>query len=202
MSIPSYREIWVEDFEYYQPDGERPSPHCWAGLELLSGRRDRLWITPGVTPPPFAVTPDVLAIAFQAQAEAGSRLALGWPVPQYLDLHIEYRVLTNGTPRPGGDGLLAACLAHRIPTGDAAEKDAGQALAMRPVVPVEDRAALLDYCARDVDKLAALARAMWPDLDLPRAILRGEYQIAAAGMGSPRLADRPGHARPLSRPLG
>jgi hypothetical protein len=45
-----------------------------------------------------------------------------------------------------------------------------------------DRAAIIDYCATDIDALERLLPAMLPRIDLPRALLRGRYMAAAAAM--------------------
>src|SRR5262249_15368247 len=45
-----------------------------------------------------------------------------------------------------------------------------------------ERAALLTYCQSDVEALARLLVAMLPQLDLPRALLRGRYLGAVAHM--------------------
>ena len=45
-----------------------------------------------------------------------------------------------------------------------------------------ERAAILDYCESDVAALARLLPAMLPNIDLPRALLRGRYMAAAARM--------------------
>src|SRR5262249_21391843 len=41
---------------------------------------------------------------------------------------------------------------------------------------------LLDYCQSDVDALARLLPEMLPEIDLPRALLRGRYMASAARM--------------------
>ena len=46
----------------------------------------------------------------------------------------------------------------------------------------EERRGLLDYCKCDVVALARLLPAMLPRIDLPRALLRGRYMVAAARM--------------------
>ena len=58
-----------------------------------------------------------------------------------------------------------------------------QELACRggPYIQAE-RSALLDYCQIDVEALGRLLPAMLPELDLPRAILRGRYMAAIARM--------------------
>ena len=45
-----------------------------------------------------------------------------------------------------------------------------------------EREAILDYCESDVDALARLLPAMAASIDLPRALLRGRYMKAAAGI--------------------
>ena len=69
--------------------------------------------------------------------------------------------------------------AYGLPWGDAVEKDAGRRLAMQPAVP-GPIAPSPAYCASDVDKLAALARVMWADLDHPRHPARGLRAAARA----------------------
>jgi DNA polymerase I len=38
-----YREIWLVDFEFCQPPGERPEPACLVAMELRTGRKTRVW---------------------------------------------------------------------------------------------------------------------------------------------------------------
>jgi DNA polymerase I len=38
-----YREIWLVDFEFCAPPGERPEPVCLVAREFRSGRVIRLW---------------------------------------------------------------------------------------------------------------------------------------------------------------
>jgi len=45
-----------------------------------------------------------------------------------------------------------------------------------------ERSSLLDYCQSDVDALLPLLNAMLPEIDQPRALLRGQYNIAVAAM--------------------
>jgi DNA polymerase-1 len=66
---------------------------------------------------------------------------------------------------------------------DAADKDSMRQLVLRggPYTG-DERRAILDYCQPDVDGLAKLLPAMAPDIDLPRALLRGRYMTAVARM--------------------
>jgi len=188
MSDPlrHYREVWLVDFEFCQPAGERPGPVCLVAREYRTGRTIRLWASELATlaRPPFTTGPEALFVAYYASAELGCFLALGWPMPaRVLDLYCEFRNATNGLPVPCGNGLLGALAYYGLPAIDGAEKADMRALAQRPGPHSEaERAALLDYCESDVSALARLLPAMLPKLDLPRALLRGRYMAAAARM--------------------
>ena len=111
-------------------------------------------------------------------------MALGWPVPErVLDLFTEFRNHTNGVPTDSGAGLLGALAFHGLDGIGAVEKDEMRALVLRggPWSDAE-RVAILDYCESDVEALARLLPAMLPKIDLPRALLRGRYMVAAARM--------------------
>jgi hypothetical protein len=100
-----------------------------------------------------------------------------------LDLYTEFRNRTNGLSTPAGRGLIGALVAHGLDTIGATEKDEMRNLVMRGGPWTDDeQSAILDYCASDVDALARLLPAMWPNIDLPRALLRGRYMAAAARM--------------------
>ena len=38
-----FREVWLVDFEFAAPPGERPTPVCLVAREMGSGRTLRLW---------------------------------------------------------------------------------------------------------------------------------------------------------------
>lgn len=88
-ALDSFREIWLCDFEFRQPDGERPQPVCMVAREWRAGRTLRLWQDEmaELRTAPFAVGADSLLVAYYASAELGSFLALDWPMPaRILDL--------------------------------------------------------------------------------------------------------------------
>src|SRR5215813_13713431 len=102
--IPAcFREVWFLDTEFYQPEGERPTPICLVAWEHFTGvvRREWLWGVDNPAPP-FQPWPDVLAVSYSAPAEWSVYLALGWALPlRILDLYAEYRWLLSGFKVPG-----------------------------------------------------------------------------------------------------
>jgi hypothetical protein len=179
-----FREIVLIDFEFEIGKGERPVPVCFVAHELQSGQRFRCFQDQLGLAPPYASGRDVLFVAFYASAELGCLRVLGWPMPErILDLFCEFRDLTNGLPTPAGAGLLGALSYFGLETIGATEKKAmptaiGDGTWRGQFTPEE----ILDYCETDVVALARLLPAMWPKIDMPRALLRGRYMAAAAAM--------------------
>jgi hypothetical protein len=173
------------DFEFTARTGERPHPLCVVARELRSGELVRCWLADGApAAPPYDIGTGNLLVAFYSSAEWGCHLALGWPMPaRILDLYAEFRCLNSGLSVPCGYRLLGVLVYYGLDGIAAAEKDSMRQLAMRggPYSDAE-RLALLDYCQTDVDALARLLPAMFPRIDLPRALLRGRYMAAAARM--------------------
>lgn len=181
--LDCFQEIWLADFEFTAPPGERPTPLCLVAREFRSGRLLRLW-RDELHDVPYSLDPDSVFVAYYASAELGCHLSLGWPMPaRVLDLFAEFRCITNGLPIPCGTSLLGALTSYGIDSIEAAEKESMRELAMRGGMYSDtERAALLDYCQTDVDALAKLLPAMLPKIDLPRALLRGRYMAAAASI--------------------
>ncbi len=179
-----YQHIWLVDFEYSASPGERPDPVCLVALELRSGRKLRLWQDQlnALSDPPYETGRDSLLVTYYGSAEIGCHLALGWALPaNLLDLYTEFRNLTNGKDPPCGDGLLGALAWYGLDSVQAAEKAGMRELALRGGPWSSDESkALLDYCESDVMSLAQLLPRMLPKIDMPRALLRGQYMIAAA----------------------
>jgi DNA polymerase I len=179
--------VWMVDFEYFAPPGERPVPLCLVARELFTDQLVRLWLHDdgsliGTNGMPFDFEPQALYVAYYASAEFGCHLAMDWPLPiNVLDLFVEFRNLTNGIPPLCGNTLLGAMTHFGLSAIESAEKEKMRSLAMRggPYTAVE-RLELLDYCQTDVDALLKLLPAMLPEIDLPRALLRGRYMVAAA----------------------
>jgi len=179
-----YREIWLVDFEFVALPGERPDPVCLCALELRSGRLVRCWRDELGRAPPYSTGPDALFVAYFASAELGCHLALGWEQPaRVLDLYVEFRNRTNGLPTASGSGLLGALAYFGLDGIGALEKDGMRELILRGGPwSADEQAAILDYCESDVRALARLFPVMGPQIDLPRALLRGRYMSAVAHM--------------------
>lgn len=181
-----FREVILYDFEFAAPPGERPRPVCLVYWELRSGIERRVWRDEllAMSSPPFDVGDDVLVIAYYASAEVGCHLALGWQPPVcLLDLFTEFRNQTNGLSLPCGNGLLGAAAYFGIPTMSAEDKDGLRELAQQGSWTEDERRALLDYCAEDVEVLARVLPHILAPMtmaDLGRALLRGRYMAAAA----------------------
>lgn len=184
--LSAFREVWLVDFEFQAPPGERPHPLCLVAREFYTNRLRGIWFDPfDIDPaPPFAVGEDALFVAYYASAELACHQALNWPMPaRVLDLFVEFRNMTNGKPTAGGNGLLGALAHFGLNALDGAEKEEMRQLAMRGgLYTLEERAAMVHYCQTDVDALAKLLPAMLPYIDLPRALVRGRYMAAAARM--------------------
>jgi hypothetical protein len=181
-----YSQVWLCDFEFRAPDGERAAPVCMVAREWRTGRTIREWADrlASMNRPPFPIGANSLFIAYYASAEFGCFKALGWPMPaRILDLFTEFRNLTNGAGPMSGNNLLGALAHFGLPAIDVAEKQTMRELAQRSGSHTEaEQATLLAYCETDVVALVKLLPAMLPMIDLPRALLRGRYMVSAATM--------------------
>lgn len=177
-----FPQVWVVDFEFTAPPGERPQPICMVAREFFTNRTHRLLSIDieGRSAAPFSTGSDALMVAYFASAEIGCFFAAGWEPPEHiLDLYVEFRRQTNGIPLRAGSGLLGALISHGIPCIESAEKEAMRELAMRGgPYSVAEQDQLLEYCESDVESTAKLLASMLPRIDVPRAILRGRYMRA------------------------
>jgi hypothetical protein len=155
--------------------------------EYHTGRTIRLWLDgePAPARPPFAIDKGALFVAYFASAEMGCFLALGWPLPvRVLDLYAECKWDICGRfGAPSKPSLVFALDHYGLDSLDANEKEDMRRLAIRGRPYTDDeRRALVDYCAADVGALTRLLPRMLPRLDLPRALLRGQFVKAVARM--------------------
>jgi hypothetical protein len=181
--VPSeFREIVVADFEFAVRPGERPNPTCVVAHEMRSCRTFRIFRGQFGPAPPYATGSDVLFVAFYASAELGCYRVLNWPMPErILDLFVEFRNRTNGLALPSGAGLLGALTYFGLDSIGATEKkEMQEAIGTNRWQGRYTKEEILDYCGGDVDATARLTRVMMPQIDLPRALLRGRYMATAA----------------------
>ena len=190
--LRDFSEIWLADFEYCQPAGERPSPHTLVAKEFFTGEVVRRIGDDLRRPsPPFNTGRDTLFVAYTASAEINCYRALGWPIPpNILDLFPEYLRATNYTAenmqdfRPFKRGLAGALLHYGLSTIGAEKKDEMRQLAKRgEPYSREEWDALQGYCQSDVEALERLLKAMFPDGGLPvGALFRGRYMASVSAM--------------------
>lgn len=182
--LSAFKHVWCVDFEFRSLPGEIPEPICMVGLEVNTGERLELFgeALLHTTTCPYSVASDSLLVAYMASAELACHLSLGWPLPEnILDLYAEFRWLTNGLELPKGSGLLGALQYFGLNPMSAVKKEAMRSLAMRGGPWTEsERNDLLEYCGEDTEALVSLLGKMGPELDLPRALLRGRYMKAVA----------------------
>ncbi len=182
--LDPFHEIWCVDYEFRQPDGDRPRPICLVAHEVKSKRSLRLWAEDLCqSHPPYAIGRDSVFVAYLASAELACHLALDWPYPVHvLDLYVEFSLLTNGLDRLYSRGLLGALQYFGIAGIDAGEKAEMRSLAMRGSPwSADERQVLLSYCESDVTALTCLLSVLEPYLK-PQALLRGAYMKAVASM--------------------
>jgi hypothetical protein len=154
--LDDFQEIWLVQFDFHRPPGERPAPVRLVAKELRGGRLVRVEQEDLLrSRPPYPLGLEALFVAYDAAGPLGCHLALGWPVPaRVLDLHAEFRCRTSGLLPPGDYGLADA-LAHLSSGPDA-------------------------YSG--VEPLSELLALLLPDMSMPHALLRGRYMAAVARM--------------------
>jgi DNA polymerase-1 len=184
--LSQFNKVWLVDFEFSAPPGERPRVLCLVAREYRTGQTIKLWEDDlrSMDRPPFSIDTTSLYVAYYASAEMSCHLALGWPLPKnLLDLFAEFRNNRNGLQVPCGFGLLGALAFYGLGGIGGLEKEEMRELAIRggPFTETE-KTALLDYCETDVIALAKLLPTMVPEINLKLALLRGRFMKAAASI--------------------
>lgn len=178
------------DFEFRPLGGQEGNPPeviCMVAHEIGTGRYYRVFQEDlyQLKEPPFLIDKTVVIVAYFASAEMSCFEALGWPMPEnILDLYAEFRNRTNGfSYLPGGRSLLGAMKFFGLDSIAPEHKEEMRTLALRGgPYNYHERSSLLDYCQSDVDALLSLLKIMLPEIDQPRALFRGRYNIAIAAM--------------------
>ncbi len=183
--LDAYAELWAFDFEFRGGEaGEHYDVVCLVARELRTGHTLRLWQGELGAHPPYRTDDKALLICFVASAECGCHLNLNWPLPAcLLDLSPEFRNSVNGRAVPHGYGLVGALERYGLATVGQKQKEARRETILKgPPWSEAERTGILDYCQSDVDGLAALLGHLLPAIDVPRALLRGEFVKGSALM--------------------
>jgi hypothetical protein len=169
-----------KSFEEASRSGERPRPVCMHLKHLRTGQVWK-WRRGEPPTPPFPI--DVL-IAYYASAELGCFKAVGCEAPSFvLDLFTEFRARTNGRQLPNGTSLLGALTYFGLDGIAVTEKeDLRLRILSGGPWSTEDMNAFEGYCESDVLALERLLAVMLPQIDVPRALLRGRFMKAAAAI--------------------
>ena len=85
IGLDMFHDIWIGDFEFYQPAGERPKPHCCVFKSLRTGAvLDSC--------PRNGRDSEDLFVFYYAPADLSCLLALNFPLPHHvIDLYAEFR---------------------------------------------------------------------------------------------------------------
>jgi len=169
MSLADFNEVWCVGVAGSSP----PGPLCLVAREQRSGRLVRLRgdELANLRAAPFPTDSRSLLVAYGAAEVLAVFHAHGWAPPhRTLDLFFEFRAATNGLPTPHGTGLLGALAYHGLSVLPAGRSEVG------------GNADGLGDCGAVADALVGLLRAMLPNIDVPRALLRGRYAWAVAAM--------------------
>jgi len=194
--LEAYREIWLVDTEYYEPDGERPVPVCVAARELRTNRAVVQWYTEFGEKPPYSVESDCLFVSYSAAAELGCHIARGWKLPEHvLDLYVAFKMLVNGLnilppkipgKKQGGLSLLFALqffgLAPLNVTAINAKEASRDLVKRGGPWTLEEKAEILAYCLSDADQLRPLLKAMLERINFQVTLFHCQYTRPQAWM--------------------
>jgi DNA polymerase family A len=188
------------------PDGNHVIPVCLCAKSLITGREWRIFAERGA-PNPLPMDTDVLYVCFAAPAEWSFFLAMGWELPPtIIDLYAERMMQTCEKKETEGNRrgkryvptLLRSMATHGLNAMSAAEKEEMRDLIRRGHPYTDDeRIRILDYCMEDdVSGTTELFEAMFDELNLPYAILRGNFTRVVAWWGYNGIpADVPAYER-------
>ena len=193
-----YREIWVEDTEYYPGrglasggrEGDLPTPLCLSAIELRTNRVIGWWQREPYPAELQRLGPDSLYVSYLLTAEYSQRRAhgLGRP-PNAIDPHVEFRRLVNDArvrsgDRPKGFYSLAGALQYfKEDEIDTAHKEDTRDLIMQgPPFSSEKRSIIERYCLDDMHAAARVTKRLIPTIpSLRHALYRGEFEWGLSG---------------------
>jgi DNA polymerase I-like protein with 3'-5' exonuclease and polymerase domains len=185
-----FKHAIVEDFEFHHGDnpGNVPVPVCVVAHDLITGDEYNVWLD-GVKAPsiPYPCGDDTLFISYYTGAEINCHLALNWPTPgNNIDLYAEFRTLHNGRYFSINDpkkkwGLTSALTYYGLSSMGSDRKDSMRDRILQgPPYSQHERDQILEYCAADVDGTVQLFEKMLPSIQIPYALMRGEFSANCA----------------------
>ncbi len=180
------------DFEYIPQDDGTQKVVCVVAKDLWSGEVYRAFGDELGAAPPYPHGHGTVMVAYNAAAEIGSYMALGWKLPPAtIDLYAEHLRITNGRPPSKMNGvtgprgsLLAALRCHGLPArqNESKRRVINRILA-GPPFSQSDRQMILDYCQEDVEDAGNLLEKLLPQMEAAWwecALIRGRYSIPTA----------------------
>ena len=182
FDLNAFPDVVVGDTEFSTvPEGDIQKPLCVCAKGVCSGRVVRYWVQgeEHKAPPPFFLSkPDILFVAFRAEAELRTFLAMGWPAPRFvLDVYYLHRRMTNGWPCKRS--LAGSAQTHNLPLPYTADNKhtMQQRAAIGGHFDFNEQVALMDYCIQDVEVTLDLFRVLCPDHPAlwTEALFYGEY---------------------------
>jgi hypothetical protein len=188
-----YREIWVEDTEFYPGaglanggrEGDLPTPLCLCAVELRTNTVIRWWQGEPYPVELQRLGTDDLYVSYLLTAEYSQRRAhgLGRP-PNAVDAYVEFRRLVNDArvrsgDRPKGFHSLAGALQHfKEDEIDTAHKEDTRGLIMNgPPFSNEQRRVIERYNFDDTRAAVQVFKRLTPTISSFRhALFRGEFE--------------------------
>lgn len=184
-----FSNVIVEDFEFHHGGnpGNAPAPVFVVARDLISGKEYRVWLD-GVNAPsmPYPCNDDVLFVGYYFGAEISCHLSLGWPIPKkVIDLYAEFKTLRNGQYIFSGPknrwGLTSALNYYGLSSMGSDRKDSMRGRILQgPPYSEHERDQILEYCAVDVEGTVQLFEKMLPVIQLPYALIRGQFSTNCA----------------------
>jgi len=193
-----YREIWVEDTEYYPGrglasggrEGDLPTPLCLSAIELRTNRVIGWWQGEPYPAELQRLGPNSLYVSYLLTAEYSQRRAhgLGRP-PNAIDPYVEFRRLVNDARLRSGDrpkgfySLVGALQYFKEDEIDTAHKEDTRDLIMQgPPFSSEKRSIIERYCLDDMHAAARVTKRLIPTIpSLRHALYREEFEWGLSG---------------------
>lgn len=179
------QEFWLVDFEF-RSTNDGVIPWCLVAINYRSGKTIKLWRDEllKLSSCPFNIDDPTIFVAYSAQAEFSCFIALGWTLPSnVIDLCAEFKLLVNYDLYKGKKNLISALKYHGLEAIESAQKKHMQELAINNLDWSEvQKKSLIEYCESDVVALKQLLPAMWSNMDLKPALIRGAYTKSVAKM--------------------